>query len=85
MIHIINQLMFCMVCDFKCSWREKYDISHQVVVLKLITAICEETNTRKQMIANILFNKIKYVLLFNRALFPHRFRIRFKYLLKWYL
>jgi hypothetical protein len=62
MICIINQFMFCMLCEFKCTWREKFDTSNQIMVLKLITAICEETKTRKQMIANVLFNKIKYVL-----------------------
>lgn len=59
MVKIMDQLMFCMLCQFKCTWRKKFDTSHQTMVLKLITEICQETNTRKQMIVKILFDKIK--------------------------
>lgn len=64
MIFILDHFMFCMLCEFQCTWRNKFNISHQIVVLKLLTEICQETDTRKQLIVRILFNKIKYVLLF---------------------
>lgn len=61
MITIMGHLMFGMLCEFQCTWRNKFDISHQTTVLKLITEIVQETNTRKQLIVHILFDKIKYV------------------------
>lgn len=64
MVSIMEHLMFCLSCEFKCIWRSKFDTSHQIMVLKLLNAICQESNTRKQMIVNILFGKIKYVHLF---------------------
>lgn len=64
MISIMKHLMFSLFCEFKCIWRSKFDTSHQIMVLKLLNAICQEINTRKQMIANILFDKIEYVYLF---------------------
>ncbi|XP_050053150.1 E3 ubiquitin-protein ligase RNF123-like isoform X2 [Aphis gossypii] len=60
MVSIMNYLIFCLLCDFKCTWRNRFDISHQSEVLKLLTAICRETNTRKEAIVNIFFDKIKF-------------------------
>ncbi|VVC25271.1 Concanavalin A-like lectin/glucanase domain,SPRY domain,Zinc finger, RING-type,B30.2/SPRY domain [Cinara cedri] len=60
MIFIMGHLLFSMLCEFKCTWRNKFDISHQVMVLKLLIEIFQETNTRKQMIVHIIFNKIKF-------------------------
>lgn len=61
MVFIMDHFMFEMLGEYQCTWRKKYDISHQTMVLKLITEICKETNTRKQMIVHILFDKVKYV------------------------
>lgn len=64
MVFIMSHLTFGMLCEFQCTWRTKFSTSHQVMVLKLLNGICQETNTRKQIIANILFDKVKYVLMF---------------------
>lgn len=61
MVNIMSHLMFGMLCEFQCIWRTKFDTSPQVMVLKLLIEICQETNTRKQTIANIFFDKVKYV------------------------
>lgn len=60
MVFILENLMFSLLGDFKCTWRTKFDISPQITVLKLVIEICQETNTRKQMIVKILFDNIKY-------------------------
>lgn len=75
MIIVMGHLSFGMLREFKCTWRNKFDISHQMTVLKLLIAICQETNTRKQMIAHILFKQIKYVLVFRNLtiMFSDRF------------
>lgn len=78
MIFIMSHLMFDMLCEFQCTWRNKFDISHQIIVLKLITEICQETKTRKQMIVHILFDKIKYVLF--QITFPY-FTVQYRYFL----
>lgn len=65
MVFIMGHLMFGTLCEYQCTWRKKFDVSHQITALKLLIGICQETTSRKQMIVHILFNKIKYVLLFN--------------------
>jgi len=75
MIFILGHLMFGMLCEFQCTWRNKFDISHQIIVLKLIMEICQETNTRKQMIVHILFDKIKYVLLNFTSIFYYAIQV----------
>lgn len=76
MVKILDQLMFFMLCEFKCTWRNKFDISHQTMVLKLLTEICQETNTRKQMIVKILFDKIKYVFVYNILYYVYNIIVR---------
>lgn len=69
MIFILGHLIFCMLCEFKCTWRSKFDTSHQVMVLKLLAEICKETKTRKKMLEYILFDKVKYVCICSKIMF----------------
>lgn len=69
MVFIMSHLIFGTLCEYQCTWRKKFDVSHQIIALNLLIGICQETNSRKQMIVHILFDKIKYVLLFYFCLF----------------
>lgn len=69
MLFIMGHLMFGTLCEYQCTWRKTFDVSHQITALNLLIGICQETNSRKQIIVHILFDKIKYVLLFYFHLF----------------
>ncbi|XP_026823070.1 E3 ubiquitin-protein ligase RNF123-like [Rhopalosiphum maidis] len=75
----MNCLIFCLLCEFKCTWRNQFDISHQTAALKLLTTICQETNTRKETI--IIFLKTLLndndqtdTIVSSRVLFSRRFQ-----------
>ncbi|XP_050423164.1 E3 ubiquitin-protein ligase RNF123-like [Adelges cooleyi] len=56
---IMQNISFFLLTEFKCIWRNGFDTSHQIMVIKLLIEFCQETKTRRHLIKKILFDKVR--------------------------
>ncbi|XP_050527648.1 E3 ubiquitin-protein ligase RNF123-like isoform X2 [Daktulosphaira vitifoliae] len=60
MIFILENILFYMSSEFKCIWRNGFDVSYQILILKLLIEFCSERKTRRHLIKKIFFDKVRF-------------------------